>query len=115
MTIEQTMKEFQDIIRSIRKLKSEMRMKNSDAVRVDAIVPEDVWIWLRLTWPSFESDVKHMGKISEFHCEPFADDLPETEHTLFAGKMDLANSGHITAWTTEESLALMLDRFPKAA
>ena len=39
--VERQMEVFQSVVMAIRKIKSSMRVKNTDQIRIDAVLPED--------------------------------------------------------------------------
>lgn len=100
---------FQSIIKAIRKLKQDMRMKNTDQIRIDATIRDSELLGLQMQWPDFEGDISRMTH-TRFHCPWWESERPERSEDQFAGRIE-TDFGTITAWTDEQSLQAMLGRF----
>jgi hypothetical protein len=115
------MESFQGIVRSIRRLKAEMRVKNTDHLRIDVAMPivQLSWLWLR--WPSWINDAQALARVSEIHCPWWEEDRPARSEECFIGRIDIPfkptitrpEEFSVTGWTTDEGLAAMLSRAPE--
>lgn len=109
--VEQQMEVFQSVVMAIRKIKSSMRVKNTDQIRIDAVLPEDELISMHLSG-NFEDDIRRLTRVTTFHCPPWEDERPERTEDQYLGTVELPCGGHVAGWTSEAGLRTMLERFP---